>query len=423
MHRSLTDWLDLQLNGHSQVIELGLERVAQVWEKLWPHAIPARVITVAGTNGKGSTVAMLEAILRAGHYRVGVYTSPHLFSYNERIKIDGELIDDDALCRLFTEIEQARGNIALTYFEYGTLAALLYFVQQRVDVMVLEVGLGGRLDAVNIIDADMAIISSIDIDHQAYLGDNREAIGFEKAGIMRPGGLAVYGDRYPVQSVVEQAQNLSAHLNVFARDFDYSEEEHCWNWRGPARCIKGLPKPALRGRCQFNNAAQVIMALEMLAEYLPVTDDALCQGLTEVKLPGRMQIVSMGALEYVFDVAHNQQAVKELAVNIAGLAVKDKTWAICGMLADKCIQSTVEALKDRVDYWLFTGLKEARSFTTQQLREQVKNLAFDLNYQIMEQSDGAVRHIKSAARAGERVLVFGSFYTVAEVYPQVCMKE
>ena len=314
--RTLADWLQYVERQHPQPIALGLERVARVLAHLGAR-IECPLITVGGTNGKGSTCAMLEAILQAGGFRTGLYTSPHLVRYNERVRIDGREAEDAALCEAFAAVEAARADVPLTYLEFGTLAAIWLFAQARLEALVLEVGLGGRLDAVNVLDADCAVLTSIGIDHIDYLGATRELIGLEKAGIFRRGRVAVVADPAPPQPVLEAAQAGGVRLLLIERDFGYAREDGQWRYWGPAGSRAGLAHPALRGGLQLRNAAAAMCALDCLRERLPVGMQHIRQGLAQVSLAGRFQVLP-GRPQVILDVAHNPQAAQGLAQDLAG---------------------------------------------------------------------------------------------------------
>ncbi len=410
---TLEQWLAWQETLHPSEIELGLDRVAAVAERLGVLPPAPVVITVGGTNGKGSTVALLEAILLAAGYRVGAYTSPHLLRYNERIRLDGIAVDDAALCDAFARVDQARGATSLTYFEFATLAALDIFRRRGVEVVVLEVGMGGRLDAVNICDPDVAIVTTVDLDHAQWLGDDREAIGFEKAGIFRAGRPALFGSADPPASVLAHAAAIGARLYLFGRDFGYVQEGDHWRWWCGQRQRRALPLPALRGCSQLQNASAVLAALERVAERLPVTQAQIRAGLLEVRLAGRFQIVP-GAVTWIMDVAHNPEAARELAANLAAMPVAGRTLAVVGMLADKDIDSVIMAVCGRIDRWYPADLAVARGAPAARL---VTALA------AADVAASAVMPFESVAMAlaaaqqdavdGDRIVIFGSFHTVA----------
>jgi dihydrofolate synthase/folylpolyglutamate synthase len=375
------------------------------------QAVP--VITVGGTNGKGSTCAMLERILLCAGYRVGLYTSPHLLDYNERVRIDGRPASDEVLCASFDEVEQARADIPLTYFEFGTLAAWQAFSAASVDAVILEVGLGGRLDAVNVFDADCAIVTSIDLDHMDYLGDTREAIGFEKAGIFRAGRPAIVGDARPPQSLLDHAQGIGAELQVLGRNFGYLAEQGQWTFWSRRGRRGGLAHPALRGAIQLANASTAIVALESLAERLPVSMQDIRRGLIEVELPGRFQVLP-GRPTVVLDVGHNPQAAGVLADNLASMAFHPETWAVFGMLADKDIAGVVERVKDRIDHWLTASLPGPRGMGGEALAGILANHGIRADACFASPADA---YLAAKERAGEndRIVAFGSFLTVAGV--------
>ena len=411
---TLAEWLAWQETLHPNAIDLGLERIAAVaWDLgLLKPACP--VITVAGTNGKGSSVALLDAMLRAAGYRVGTYTSPHLLCYNERIRIDGVMVSDADLCTAFAQVDAARGERSLTYFEFGTLAALQCFAGAHLDVMVLEVGLGGRLDAVNILDADVALVTAIDIDHSAWLGDDRDSIGREKAGIFRAGRPAVCGDPAPPASVPATARAVDALWHGRDEAFGYRRGEQDWTWWGRGREYPGLPMPALPGDHQLDNAAAVIQALVCLEARLPVSREALEQGLREVSLAGRFQRLP-GAVERVLDVAHNPQGGRILARTLAAQPISGQTHLVLAMLADKDVDAFVAPLLPRVDHWYLGGLAPPRGLSAQALRERLATRLPEGDVTLAGDVPAAYRAAMAQARSGDRVVVSGSFHTVAEV--------
>lgn len=369
---SLQDWLYYLETAHSKPIDLGLERVKAVAGKL-ALATPYRIITVAGTNGKGSTCAMLDAILLASGYKVGLYTSPHLIDFNERIRVNGEFASDADIIEQFSRIEQARGDITLSYFEYATLAALLLFEREHVDVAVLEVGLGGRLDAVNMVDADCAIITSIDIDHADYLGDTREKIGWEKAHVFRPGKPAICADPMPPDTVAEYARQIGADLWRFGHDFNYSGDRQQWAYGGRGQRRSGLAYPSLRGANQLINACAALAALEALRPGIVVTQQAVRLGLSNVALPGRLQILP-GVPTIILDVAHNPHAAAALGQNLDNMGHFTNTYAVVGMMKDKDAASVIARLASRVDHWYCASLPEPRGMSGEALAQIVRQV-------------------------------------------------
>jgi len=409
---TLQAWLDWQETLHPSAIDLGLERPGKVLQALGLDTPQYTVITVAGTNGKGSSVAMLESILRAAGYRVGCYTSPHLMHYNERIRIDAKPVDDARLCESFDRIDSARGDISLTYFEFGTLAAIDIFERAALDVAILEVGMGGRLDAVNLLDADVALITAIDVDHAAWLGDDREAIGYEKAGIFRHARPAVCSDPQPPRSLLQHAERLGTPLYRLGEAFYYQNEGESWSWQGEAMRRDALPLPALRGPFQLQNGAGVLMVLALLAERLPVAPQHLRQGLRSVSLPGRFQVIP-GEVTTIFDVAHNPQSAAALAANLAAMPVIGKTHAVVAMLADKELGSVIQHMAAVVDHWYPAGLDVIRGADGATLVESLsqQGIAVDEPYADVA---AALSAAKQRAEAGDRIVVFGSFYTVSQ---------
>ncbi|MEI7843122.1 MAG: bifunctional tetrahydrofolate synthase/dihydrofolate synthase [Gallionellaceae bacterium] len=412
MLKSLADWLTYLESLHPKTIALGLERVAQVKQRLNLNP-DFPVIIVGGTNGKGSVCAMLESILHAAGYKVGCYTSPHLLDYNERVRISKKQATDAELCASFEAIESVRGEIALTYFEFGTLAAMQCFIEHKVDVAILEVGLGGRLDAVNVFDADCAVVTSIDIDHIDYLGDNREQIAFEKAGIFRAGKVAIFGDMDMPEAIRTQAGKIGSDLWCLGKEFGFISHQGQWDFQGRLSARKALPFPALRGAYQLNNASSVLAALDAQKEKLPVSMEAVRRGLVEVTLSARFQLIP-GKPALILDVAHNPHAARSFAANLAALPPAGKTFAVCAMLKDKDIAGVVDALKNQVDIWLVGSIDAPRGASAVEL-EQVLHKANVKEVLCFANATDALHHAYNLAGENDRIAALGSFYTVAEV--------
>ena len=418
---SLNDWLLRLESMHPKAIDMGLDRVAAVAQILGLK-FSCPVITVGGTNGKGSTCAMLESILLQGGYRVGLYTSPHLIHFNERARINGEIAGDEALCAAFEKVEAARRDISLTYFEFSTLAILLLFVEAGLDAVILEVGLGGRLDAVNIIDADVSIVTSVDLDHQDYLGDTREAIGFEKAGIYRAGCVAICSDPTPPASLIDHATTIGADLWLFGRDFNYSGDRQQWNYGGRSLRRNSLAYPSLRGANQLLNASAALAALEVLRDRLPLGAQEVRNGLVMVELPGRFQVLP-GRPQVILDVAHNPHAAATLAQNLDNMGFFPFTYAIFGAMSDKDVLGVISHLKDKIDHWYLTGLPLDRAADTQNLADCLRQAG--VKESIDKGAECTIRHFpnpqeafieaKRLATENDRIVVFGSFLTVAGV--------
>ncbi len=412
---SLHEWLAYLEQLHPKTIELGLERVNAVKARLeLEPGFP--ILTVAGTNGKGSTCAMLEAILDVAGYRTGCYTSPHLLHYNERVRIARDEIDDAALCMAFAAVEQARGDISLSYFEFGTLAALWLFQQQQVEVAILEVGLGGRLDAVNAFDADCAIITSIALDHMDYLGDDRESIGREKAGIFRCGKPAVCADRSPPHSVCRHAEEIAADLKLIGHDFDAEPQQGQWLFRSNDGWRMTLPQPSLRGPYQLDNASACLAALEAVRNKLPVTPENIRRGLLEASVPGRFQVLP-GKPAVILDVAHNPHAARALAGNLHQMWCSGKTLAVFAMLSDKDIDGVIAALGDEIDVWLVASIAHTRGADASELQSRLLQAGIH-EVEVFPSIAGAYHHACQIAGEDDRIAAFGSFYTVAEVMQQ-----
>lgn len=419
--RTLADWLTHLESLHPKAIDLGLERVTQVKDRLG-IAFACPVITVGGTNGKGSTCAMLESILLQAGYRVGLYTSPHLLHFNERARIGGEAVADQTLIEQFEAVEAQRGDVSLTYFEFTTLAIMCLFAQTGLDAVILEVGLGGRLDAVNVIDADVAIVTSVDIDHKEYLGDTREKIGFEKAGIFRAGKAAVCSDPVPPRSLVEHAESIGADLWLLGRDFNYAGDKQQWNYGGRGQRRNALGYPSLRGANQLLNACAVLAALEVLRLQLPVGAQEVRNGLVLVDLPGRFQVLP-GRPAVVLDVAHNPHAAATLAQNLDNMGFHRFTYAVFGAMQDKDIDGVIAHLKERIDHWCLADLPLPRAASAQAIAEKLAAAGIrhgdgpDAESSIACFATPAEAYANAMKRAGEndRIAVFGSFLTVAGV--------
>jgi dihydrofolate synthase/folylpolyglutamate synthase len=410
---ALSDWLEYIERVHPSAIEMGLGRVSAVKQAL---GLEPRfpVLTVGGTNGKGSACAMLEAILDHARFRVGCYTSPHLLRYNERVRIGRSEAPDEALVEALRAVEAGRGHVPLTYFEFSTLAAMWLFARERLDVAVLEVGLGGRLDAVNAFDADCSLVMSIDLDHMDYLGDTREAIGFEKAGIFRAGRPAICADRHPPSSVIDEARARGADLLLIGRDFGFDAEPRQWRYWGRHGERYGLPHPALRGAFQIANAAAVLTALDTLRDKLPVSADDIRTGLLTADNPGRYQVLP-GQPAVILDVAHNPAAARALAHNLSQMPAHGKTFAVFSMLRDKDIGGVADAVRDHIDEWLVAPSMGARGADAAHLsRELARAHVTDDVYLCGDIAEAYARACDQAAQ-NDRIVVFGSFYTVAAV--------
>ncbi|WP_412513930.1 bifunctional tetrahydrofolate synthase/dihydrofolate synthase [Shewanella indica] len=400
----LSVWLDYLLAIHPTEIDMGLERVTQVATRLGVLSLGStKVITVAGTNGKGSTCRMLEQIMRAAGYRVGVYSSPHILNYNERVRIDGVDAPDSDFISAFEIIEAARGDTSLTFFEYATLAGLLLFKQAKLDLVILEVGLGGRLDATNIIDADVSVVTAIDLDHQAYLGDTRELVGREKAGIFRHNRPAIVGDAEMPASVVEVANEKGALLKAVGQAFCYKQTSTGWDFCGEHWQFEGLPRPQL----PLPNAATSLAALEQL--WPELSEAAICSGLASARLSGRMEHICEAPL-IILDVAHNPHAARYLAQRLDELQAKGRVYGVCGMLKDKDIEGVMQALAPSIDSWLLVTLHNERGADAGRLR---KALPDGSDAREFEQMQDCWQYLKPKLGAEDVVIVFGSFYTVS----------
>ena len=412
---NLQEWLSHCERLHPQNIDMGLERVTAV-ANLMGLTFDCPVITVAGTNGKGSTCAMLESILREAGYRTGLFTSPHLVYFEERCKLLGKTVASSVLVAHFAKVEAMRGDISLTYFEFTTLAILSCLADAQLDVVILEVGLGGRLDAVNVIDTDCAIITSIDIDHTEWLGPERESIGREKAGIMRSGKPVIISDPHPPLSLAQHAASVGAVVWQSGVDFHYAGDQQQWRWVGAGRTWAGLAYPALRGVNQLLNAAGVLAALQAMRERLPVTAQAIRSGLSRVEWAGRFQMLP-GQPALVLDVAHNPHAVAALAHNLDAMGYFAVTRAVMGAMADKDLQNMLHRLQPMVDHWYFCDLPSPRAATGMHLQSvwQATSPPAVQKAQTFADPSSALTRAMADADPTDRILVFGSFLTVGGV--------
>jgi dihydrofolate synthase/folylpolyglutamate synthase len=414
--RTLADWLDYQQSTHPRAIELGLDRVREVWRRMGAPVPAPLVITVGGTNGKGSTVAFLEAMLSASGKRVGCYISPHLLRYNERIRVAGTDAGDAMLIDAFERIEMARAEIQLTYFEFGTLAALWIFAQSSLDVAVLEVGLGGRLDAVNIVDADAAVVVTVDLDHQDWLGNDIDSIGREKAGIFRKDRPAIVGMHEPPRGLLDAAAYIGAQVLRAGKDFRVLPRIHGWQWEcGDATVM--LPEPELAAACQIDNAAAAVMAMYSLRDRLGWDADAIARGVREARIPARLQRLHKdGAPEFVVDVGHNPQAARVLAQWLAAHPPRGRNIAVFGALSDKDVAGIVAPFLPHIGHWHLCGLDadSPRGLGAARLRERMPAAATDEHGSVDAALDAALEQAASEqGTVGDRILAFGSFFVAA----------
>jgi dihydrofolate synthase/folylpolyglutamate synthase len=413
-HSSPLDaWLARLEQLHPSAIELGLDRVRRVRDAMG-LAPDFPLIVVGGTNGKGSTCACLEAILGAAGYKTGLYTSPHLLRYNERVRIAGVESPDADLVAAFERIDAARGDTSLTYFEFGTLGAMAQFIDAGVDVAILEIGLGGRLDAVNVFDADAAIVTSVDLDHMDYLGDTREQIGFEKAGIYRAGRPAICADSAPPVSLLAHARDIGADLRCVNRDFSVQRDDDHWTYRGSDVTWPALPLPAMAGAYQLRNAAGALAVLEALRARLPVSAAAIREGLAVARVAGRFQRIAR-APEVIVDVAHNPEAARALAATLREQPAAGRTLAVVGMLADKDAAGVFAALSGAIDAWWTCTPGSPRAQDAAALAAVLRDHAGAAPVTVQPDVNAALAEARGVAREGDRILVFGSFYTVAAV--------
>lgn len=418
---NLAAWLDYIEALHPKSIAMGLDRVNVVKQRL--NLNPQfPIVIVAGTNGKGSTCAMLEHIYHAAGYSVGTYSSPHLLRYNERVRINSQEVTDEDLVKAFVAVEQARQDTELTYFEYGTLAAVWHLMQKQVDVAILEVGLGGRLDAVNVFEPDSTIVTSIDLDHMEFLGDTRECIGAEKAGVFRANIPAICGDENPPNSLIEYANRIGAPLKLIGRDFKVEADKESWAYRADQFSIEHMPMPTLIGDFQLNNAACVLTTIQSLQHLLPVQVDAIETGLKTVKLAGRFQSWSNNP-DIILDVAHNPHAAKSLAINLKQSRHQGKTIAVFAMLADKDITGVIQALSSEIDAWYVSTIDNIRGAAASSLSKMILDTLPSAEVKIFNQVVDAFHQACIDANENDRIITLGSFFTVAEVMQDLQTKK
>ena len=421
----LQEWLDWQTQLHPSAIELGLERVAAVWQRLGPERLSCPVITVGGTNGKGSCVAMIEAMALAAGYRCIAYTSPHLLAYNERVRISGEQVTEARLCGAFERVEEARQGVPLTYFEFGTLAALDIGASEQTDLAILEVGLGGRLDAVNIIDADAAVVTSIGRDHTAWLGETLDEIAVEKAGIFRAGRPAIIGQRDAPQALRRQAERIGALPLQLGREILHEGAPAGWTLSLPDGARLALPLPALRGQFQLDNAAAAVTALRSLASALPLPLSAIRSGLQRALLPGRFQVMP-GPVTLVLDVAHNGAAAEALAENLRALACQGRLAVVMAVLSDKAPEDIARPLQPFAHRWYLGQSDDPRAMPAAELAERLVSVLGASPVQTCVSVESALEAALADATPGDCALVLGSFTTVAQVlrhYPRIGVLE
>ena len=411
---SLAQWLAHIESVHYRSIDLQLDRVYTVLQQLFPQGLQYRMISVAGTNGKGSAVEMMSSILCQAGYRVGTYTSPHLVHYTERIRVNLEPVDETVLSDAFERIEHARGSTPLTYFEFSTLAALQVFQDRGIEIAVLEVGMGGRLDAVNAVDACAALITSVAIDHQHWLGSNREVIGAEKSGILRPSRPAVCADPEPPAAVLDHADSIGAELYLLGKHFSFQSGDDGWDWYGPAGRFVDLPRPRMLGAYQLQNAAGAVMVLMALADTLDISESQLRNGLASARLRGRFEVLP-GGPDIILDVAHNLAAISELKANLESLAsASGRTLAVCGMLQDKPISEMSVQLDPVVDAWYVGSINDPRGCPAEDLAAAIEKVGGTPVY-AHPSVEQAFNTARADAGADDRILVFGSFHTVGDI--------
>ncbi|GBL32567.1 bifunctional protein FolC [Methylophilaceae bacterium] len=410
---NLTDWLGYIESIHPSTIDLTLERIKIVIERL-NLDISFPILTVGGTNGKGSTCSILESIYKEAGYKVACYTSPHFLNFNERIKIQALAVSDEVICEAFSRIESAREGVTLTYFEYGTIAAMIIFSKAHVDVAILEVGLGGRLDAVNVFDADCAIVTTVDLDHMDYLGHTREAIGFEKAGIYRTEKTAICGDFDPPQSLINYAEFIHADLKIIGKDFGYEAHHDSFDFLIDSTFVMNLPLPKLQGDFQLANATNALMAVKAMEDKLPLTEISIQKGITLTLLPGRFQEVKkMPSL--IFDVAHNPQAARSLSHNLKTHVVPGKTIAVFSILKDKDIFGVINVLNLDIDDWFIAEIQNERAASIETISNTIQKINPSAHIEAFRNIQEAYQFASKEVTRNDRIIVFGSFFTVADI--------
>ena len=410
---NLTDWLGYIESIHPSTIDLTLERIKIVIERL-NLDISFPILTVGGTNGKGSTCSILESIYREAGYKVACYTSPHFLNFNERIKIQTLAVSDEVICEAFSRIESAREGVTLTYFEYGTIAAMIIFSEAHVDVAILEVGLGGRLDAVNVFDADCAIVTTVDLDHMDYLGHTREAIGFEKAGIYRTEKTSICGDFDPPQSLIKHAELIHADLKIIGKDFGYEAHHDSFDFLIDSTFVMNLPLPKLQGDFQLANATNALMAVKAMEDKLPLTEISIQKGITLTLLPGRFQEVKkMPSL--ILDVAHNPQAARSLSHNLKTHVVLGKTIAVFSILKDKDIFGVINELNLDIDDWFIAEIQNERAASIENISNTIQKINLSAHIEAFKNIQEAYQFASKEVRRNDRIIVFGSFFTVADI--------
>ena len=410
---NLTDWLGYIESIHPSTIDLTLERIKIVIERL-NLDISFPILTVGGTNGKGSTCSILESIYREAGYKVACYTSPHFLNFNERIKIQTLAVSDEVICEAFSRIESAREDVTLTYFEYGTIAAMIIFSEAHVDVAILEVGLGGRLDAVNVFDADCAIVTTVDLDHMDYLGHTREAIGFEKAGIYRTEKTSICGDFDPPQSLIKHAELIHADLKIIGKDFSYEAHHDSFDFLIDSTFVMNLPLPKLQGDFQLANATNALMAVKAMEDKLPLTEISIQKGITLTLLPGRFQEVKkMPSL--ILDVAHNPQAARSLSHNLKTHVVLGKTIAVFSILKDKDIFGVINELNLDIDDWFIAEIQNERAASIETISNTIQKINPSAHIEAFKNIQEAYQFASKEVTRNDRIIVFGSFFTVADI--------
>ena len=416
----LAGWLAYISSQHPSDIELGLERLREVTKRLELEAFSCPIITVAGTNGKGSSITALEKFYTASGFRTGCYTSPHLTIFNERIRVSGVFASDNEICAAFSKIDSSRGEIPLTYFEFATLAAFIIFTDSELDVVLLEVGLGGRLDASNLFPADLALITSISIDHTGWLGEDREAIAVEKAGIIHSGKIAIIADPDPPKNLLNIANKKAKKVYILNQDYSYERQQTGWCWKSVNKTLSKLPFPGLKGDPQFNNLAGVLMCLTALQNRLPVTDEIIYRALPEIHLMGRFQVLK-GKPVTILDVSHNPDSTALLAENLGQQSVTGKTYAIVAMLKDKDISESLSNVFPCIDYWNVSGLSVSRGEKPEVLKAALEEINPLSHCQIFADVNQAWEHVYKVARENDRVVVFGSFHTVGAIIERLSL--
>lgn len=416
IQRTLLEWVEYIQTLHHRQIDLSLDRVASVFQRFAPDVLPFKVVAIAGTNGKGSTAEILASIYRAGGYRVGKYTSPHLVTFNERINVNGRMVSDADLLASFERVESKRADVAITFFEFGTLVALDLFLRADLDLIVLEVGLGGRMDAVNVIDSDVAVITNVSLDHMGWLGDTVEQIAVEKSGIARAKKPCIVGMAAPPSSLIGACQDTAAELEMIGREFRYEDCRGDWTFVSDTEKITGLPLPFRQNGVQLNNASLAVRVGQKLQSDLPLMQDSIRLGISSAKLLGRCQVLQYDPM-VILDVAHNEASVARLSTFVRNHGVKGNIIAVCGFLKDKAIVNSLRHIEPFIKHWHLASIDGERGSCAEELSRLLQR-ELDVARQSLDcygDAKAAYAEALQTLTAGDCVVVFGSFFIVGDI--------